>query len=78
MDPTSWCGNCHVCLHGHFDKATGLPLSSMRMLVCPICGNKRCPKATDHENDCSGSNNPGQRGSIYGGFKADGETKHES
>ena len=34
-------------------------------IVCGICGNKRCPKATDHELDCTGSNEPGQEGSVY-------------
>ena len=42
------------------------PPFSRRMIVCPECGNKRCPKATDHRNDCSGSNEPGQVGSVYG------------
>lgn len=36
-----------------------------RMILCPICGNKRCPHATFHENPCSGSNAPGQPGSDY-------------
>jgi len=36
-----------------------------RMIVCPDCGNKRCPKATDHKNECTGSNDPGQEGSEY-------------
>lgn len=36
------------------------------MIVCPTCGNKRCPHATDHNCDCTGSNEPGQEGSIYG------------
>jgi hypothetical protein len=36
-----------------------------RMFVCPICENKRCPKATDHRLDCTGSNDPGQPGSRY-------------
>ena len=35
------------------------------MIVCSECGNKRCPKATDHRNDCTGSNDPGQPGSHY-------------
>ena len=35
------------------------------MIVCPTCGNKRCPKASWHKNQCSGSNEPGQEGSIY-------------
>lgn len=33
--------------------------------VCPQCGNKRCPKATDHRNTCTNSNEPGQKGSVY-------------
>lgn len=36
-----------------------------RMFLCPACGNKRCPKATDHRLDCTGSNEPGQPGSAY-------------
>lgn len=37
----------------------------MHMVVCPVCGNKRCPKATLHTNFCTGSNEPGQPGSRY-------------
>lgn len=36
---------------------------NVRMIVCAICGNKRCPHATDHRNHCTGSNEPGQKGS---------------
>ena len=36
-----------------------------RMILCPECGNKRCPKATYHELPCTNSNEPGQPGSIY-------------
>jgi predicted RNA-binding Zn-ribbon protein involved in translation (DUF1610 family) len=39
-----------------------------RMFLCPNCGNKRCPRATDHREACSGSNDSGQAGSIYGTF----------
>lgn len=39
--------------------------SFQRMIVCKTCGNKRCPKATDHRLECTGSNRPGQKGSIY-------------
>jgi len=35
-------------------------------VVCPTCGNKRCPKASDHELACTGSNEPGQPGSVCG------------
>jgi hypothetical protein len=33
--------------------------------VCSICGNKRCPHATDHDLACTGSNETGQEGSQY-------------
>ncbi len=32
---------------------------------CEICGNKRCPHHTDHNLPCTGSNEPGQPGSVY-------------
>lgn len=35
------------------------------MMLCSTCGNKRCPKAANHENACTGSNEPGQPGSNY-------------
>ena len=35
------------------------------MALCPTCGNKRCPAAANHDNACSGSNDPGQPGSNY-------------
>lgn len=33
--------------------------------ICPICGNKRCPKGTDHDLECTNSNEPGQKGSSW-------------
>lgn len=63
---------CHRCIREHNIKAgTGedwfsqLPYSSTYMVHCPDCGNKRCPKASDHKLDCTGSNEPGQAGSVY-------------
>ena len=48
---------------------------SIRMALCPTCGNKRCPKANDHRNACTGSNELGQPGSAYfGGIKG---SQHE-
>lgn len=35
------------------------------IILCPECGNKRCPRASDHDLSCSGSNDPGQPGSVY-------------
>lgn len=41
---------------------------NVRMILCVKCGHKRCPHATNHENACTGSNEPGQTGSSYGGL----------
>jgi len=41
----------------------------MRMIVCETCGNKRCPHATDHRNTCTGSNEPGQKGSSWENYR---------
>lgn len=48
---------CHTC--------RPVTISDMRFVVCPECGNKRCPKANDHRHSCTGSNEPGQEGSAY-------------
>lgn len=39
------------------------PMSTM--ILCPTCGNKRCPHATDHRYKCTNSNEPNQPGSRY-------------
>ena len=54
---------CHKCVEGK--TVNGWPASSAKMILCPICGNKRCPKATDHNLECTNSNAPGQEGSIF-------------
>jgi Zn finger protein HypA/HybF involved in hydrogenase expression len=51
---------CHKC----FEEETGFS-NYLWMTLCPNCGNKRCPKATDHRLECTGSNEPGQKGSVY-------------
>ncbi|CZY46149.1 hypothetical protein [Enterobacter asburiae] len=48
---------CHTC--------RPVKISDMRFVVCPECGNKRCPHANDHRHACTGSNEPGQNGSAY-------------
>jgi len=58
------CGQCNKFYKGKPLWAGG-PLVLDRMLLCPECGNKRCPKASDHNLPCLGSNEPGQPGSIY-------------
>lgn len=52
--PDYWCRTCRP-----------ITLTDMRFVVCPECGNKRCPHANDHRNACTGSNEPGQEGSAY-------------
>lgn len=51
------CG-CHRCIEGRGEVA-------MHMVLCPTCGNKRCPHATDHSFACTNSNESGQKGSAY-------------
>lgn len=60
------CGNCHYCLDGV--TVDSFPVSMTVMILCPECGNKRCPKASDHRLKCSGINDPGQPGSVYSNF----------
>ena len=35
-------------------------------IVCNVCGNRRCPKASDCALECTGSNASGQVGSVFG------------
>ena len=64
--PTPECG-CHRCTTAKHDQdgGNGWPIATRLMILCPVCGNKRCPHATDHNLPCSGSNEPGQKGSLY-------------
>ena len=52
----------HDCLRC-WEEGGADPFSRI-MFLCPTCGNKRCPKATDHRNECTGSNKAGQKGSA--------------
>lgn len=56
--PNCWCAQCLP-----FVKRALWTV--FEMILCPICGNKRCPHANDHRNACTGSNEPGQVGSRY-------------
>jgi DNA-directed RNA polymerase subunit RPC12/RpoP len=51
------------CCHSCFNKSGQVFLD--RMILCPECGNKRCPKASHHDLPCTTSNEPGQPGSVY-------------
>jgi hypothetical protein len=57
---------CHRCQmeRGYKFPGTSIPMRIPLWDACR-CGNKRCPKASDHRLECSGSNEPGQPGSIY-------------
>lgn len=59
---------CHRCINEFNIVDKDMPmflLDSVRMILCPKCGNKRCPHASDHRLECTGSNEPGQHGSVY-------------
>jgi hypothetical protein len=47
-----------ICCRDHDDS----PVFMRMMIVCPVCHNKRCPKAQFCEFKCTGSNAPGQLG----------------
>lgn len=40
-------------------------MTRKHMSVCPVCGNKRCPRAAHPLHPCSGSNAPGQVGVAF-------------
>lgn len=49
---------CYACLD---DPTKGFDNPATRyMVLCPRCGNKRCPHAAHHVNACTDSNEPGQ------------------
>lgn len=68
MNKDECCRKCWTKEHG--TNAIGIgdvlvePIG-MPMIVCSVCGNKRCPRATDHDLPCTGSNDPGQEGSVF-------------
>lgn len=62
--------SCWTCTKARTDAdpgetIAGFSMEMMRMFLCETCGNKRCPHATDHRHRCTGSNEPGQKGSRY-------------
>lgn len=60
------CGKCYRCWDERTQDAPIMERAMSRtMFLCPTCGNKRCPKASDHRLACTDSNEPGQKGSIY-------------
>ncbi len=62
--------DCNQCVHDKklkFNAGTigEIPLNAAYMILCDICGNKRCPRASNHRLECTHSNKSGQKGSIY-------------
>ncbi len=53
-NPDCWCTTCRP-----------ITLDDQRFVVCPTCGNKRCPRAHNHSLACTNSNEPGQTGSSW-------------
>lgn len=68
MDGDDQCG-CYRCWRERNPSAFSI------FIVCATCGNKRCPHATDHRLLCTGSNAPGQPGSMYGPAAAPSEAE---
>ena len=55
------CRHAMSCCYNHASREQQISY----MILCPECGNKRCPKATDCTLSCTSSNEPGQEGSRY-------------
>lgn len=63
-EPDVCCSKCHdATLPANATLVQ--QMNHARFIVCSTCGNKRCPKATDHELACTNSNEFGQAGSRY-------------
>ena len=53
------------CMHCDEERSLAGEWLPIRFYLCSICGNKRCPHATNHKLECTNSNEPGQKGSVY-------------
>lgn len=52
---------CRMCIHDRQDcDDDGWPVEFTQMILCALCGNKRCPHATDHRDNCTSSNDVNQ------------------
>lgn len=68
MNPIEYdCWKCREDYIESLEESTERSYARMfrRMIVCTNCGNKRCPKASDHNLKCTNSNKAGQPGSVY-------------
>lgn len=64
--------DCNSCAAEKLEAAGGWLSGSFmgHPAMYSKCGNKRCPCAAHHDNPCTGSNEPGQPGSMYPAFDA--------
>lgn len=64
MTADCWCGRCEIERRSKVAEETNSPHYVLTgfMIVCPECGNKRCPRASWHGYKCNHSNEPGQVG----------------
>jgi hypothetical protein len=65
FDDVTCCRRCEDAALAKAAAADPLAMLHRKFIVCTTCGNKRCPKATNHELACTGSNATGQPGSDY-------------
>lgn len=61
-DSPQCCGKCRD--EWERGKTLHQIIFTQRMILCPKCGNKRCPKAHWHKYQCTGSNEPKQVGTL--------------
>lgn len=54
------CRKCARCIGRRMEGRTVAEQMSVGMIVCSLCGNKRCPHAAFRGYACSGSNDPRQ------------------
>lgn len=59
-----WCYQYNKDRNVSFNRID-IPFAGTRMFLCPKCSNKRCLVATDHNYECTNSNESGQPGSRY-------------
>lgn len=59
-----WCLTCQEDDVTTYVQTTGR-FASVSMAACPQCTHSRCPRATQHDLACTGSDEPGQPGSAY-------------
>ena len=58
------CAQCRTDRDERMPGFDALPIHCWMMIVCEICGNKRCPHADNHRFRCTGSNASRQVGEL--------------